>query len=69
MSTVSSSDIELMSFRPIFIVTQKVGYKSGNVTKLLACVRMYAAFLNVMRKEALKKMLLMLLHPLPRVRG
>jgi tubulin-specific chaperone D len=30
-----------LSFRIIFILTQKVGYKSGNVIKLLACVRMY----------------------------
>jgi Tubulin folding cofactor D C terminal len=27
-------------FRRIFILTQKVGYKSGNVMKLIACARM-----------------------------
>jgi hypothetical protein len=64
-------EASLMSFRPLFIVTQKVAYKSGNITKILACVRMYAAFLNVcgMEKETLKKMCSMLLHPLPRVGG
>jgi len=32
----------LISFRTLFILTQKVGFKSSNVMKLLACVRMYA---------------------------
>lgn len=29
------------SFRTIFVLAQKVGYKSGNIMKLLACVRLY----------------------------
>ena len=69
------------SFRTVFILSQKVGYKSGNVMKLLACVRMsvlnhrhdltgrYAALLSVesIGRDVLKKLLTMLLHPLPRV--
>jgi len=76
LSTLVNADT---SFRGVFILTQRVGYKSGNVMKLLACVRMYvplqwsdnryAALLSVenIRKEVLKKLLSMLLHPLPRV--
>ena len=36
----SRSSKLMNSFRTLFILTQKVGYKSGNVVKLLACVRM-----------------------------
>jgi hypothetical protein len=33
-----------LSFRTLFILAQKVGYKSGNIMKLLSCVRLYVYF-------------------------
>lgn len=61
-------------YRPLCLRIQKAGYKSGNVRKLEACVRVYGAVAGLESSsegvmEARKRLGALLLHPWPRVRS
>jgi len=47
---------------------QKSHYKTGNVRKLEAAVRMYGNLIQV-HPEALEKLTTMILHPFPKIRN
>lgn len=61
-------------YRSLFMTTQKAHYKSGNVRKIEAAVKVYGGFLDVFgkggndEKEVLRKLVSMLWHPFPAVR-
>ncbi|KAH8425353.1 tubulin-specific chaperone D [Aspergillus melleus] len=59
------------SFRKLFVLVQKAHFKTSNIARLEAAIRVYACLcrLEPLRTEALKKMTGMLLHPFPRVRS
>ncbi|PLB42066.1 tubulin folding cofactor D C terminal-domain-containing protein [Aspergillus candidus] len=59
------------SFRKLFVAVQKAHFKTANVARLEAAVKIYASLsrLEALRAEVLKKMTGMLLHPFPRVRN
>lgn len=59
----------LSSFRKLFVAVQKAHFKTANVARLEAAVKIYASLsrLEALRAEVLKKMTGMLLHPFPRV--
>ncbi|KAJ5719450.1 Tubulin-specific chaperone D C-terminal [Penicillium malachiteum] len=58
-------------FRKTFILVQKAHFRSANIIRLEAAVRVYAALseLKPLREDILKKLTAMLLHPFPRVRS
>lgn len=64
-----------INFRSLFITTQKAHFKSGNVRKLEAAVKLYSGLLNTFEesskdaKDVEKKLVSMLLHPFPAVRS
>lgn len=60
----------LTSWRNLFVVVQKSHYKSGNVQKLEAAVKLYTglAGANVVRDTVINKLCSMLLHSFPSVR-
>lgn len=49
-------------------MVQKSHYKTGNVRKLEAAVRMYGNLVQVY-PEALEKLTTMILHPFPKIRN
>ncbi|PHH79277.1 hypothetical protein CDD80_5272 [Ophiocordyceps camponoti-rufipedis] len=49
--------------------TQRAGYRSGNVRKLLACIRLYGGVAATGEAEARRRLGAMLAHPWPRVRS
>lgn len=59
------------SFRKVFILTQKAHFKSSNIARLEAAIKVYAplARLEQLRPDVLKKLSGMLLHPFPKVRA
>lgn len=59
----------LISWRNLFALVQKSHYKSGNVHKLEAAVKLYTglARANVVRDQVISKLFSMLLHPFPSV--
>ncbi|KAL5364108.1 tubulin folding cofactor D C terminal-domain-containing protein [Aspergillus floccosus] len=59
------------SFRRLFVLVQKAHFKSSNIARLEAAIRIYAPLsrLEPLRADVLKKMTAMLLHPFPRVRN
>lgn len=56
-------------FRKVFVLVQKAHFRSSNLARLEAAVRVYAALAGLvpLRADALKKMSVLLLHPFPRV--
>ncbi|OJJ50938.1 hypothetical protein ASPZODRAFT_155944 [Penicilliopsis zonata CBS 506.65] len=60
-----------ISFRKLFVLVQKAHFKSSNMPRLEAAVRMYAPLsrMGSLRGDVLKKLTSMLLHPFPRVRN
>lgn len=66
-------------YKALCLLVQKAGYKSGNVRKIEACVRVYGAVAALEEqtggkalegvKEAKKRLGALLLHPWPRVRS
>ena len=68
-----------MNLKSLCLQTQKAGYKTGNIRKLLACVKVYSgvAATNASLKapqesgilEARKRLGALMLHPWPRVRS
>ncbi|KAB8258947.1 tubulin folding cofactor D C terminal-domain-containing protein [Aspergillus pseudonomiae] len=59
------------SYRKLFVLVQKAHFKSSNIGRLEAAIKVYAPLsrLEQLRAEVLKKMTSMLLHPFPRVRN
>lgn len=57
------------SLRKLFVLVQKAHYKSSNIPRLEAAIRVYSALSRVpsTRMDALKKLTSMLLHPYPKV--
>ncbi|KAF4592456.1 beta-tubulin cofactor d [Ophiocordyceps camponoti-floridani] len=49
--------------------TQRAGYRSGNVRKLIACIRLYGGVAATGEAEARRRLGAMLAHPWPRVRS
>ncbi|KKK18297.1 hypothetical protein AOCH_005539 [Aspergillus ochraceoroseus] len=66
----SVPDITDPSLRKVFVLAQKVHFKSSNIARLEAAIRAYAPLsrLERLRIDVLKKLTGMLLHPFPRVR-
>lgn len=56
-------------FRNVFVIVQKAHFRSSNLARLEAAVKVYAALarLEPLRADALKKLSGLLLHPFPRV--
>ncbi|KAF5022270.1 hypothetical protein F66182_5709 [Fusarium sp. NRRL 66182] len=66
-----------VDFRNLCLQTQKAGYKTGNLRKLEACVKVYAGVASMMDQEgaeagiqeARKRLGALLYHPWPKVRS
>lgn len=56
-------------FRKLFVLVQKAHFRSSNIPRLEAAIKVYAALsrLDPLRMDSLKKLTGMLLHPFPRV--
>jgi len=56
-------------FRSVFVLVQKAHFRSSNIARLEAAIKVYAALarLDPLRNGALKKMTGFLIHPFPRV--
>lgn len=57
-----------LDWRAIYLLIQKSHYKTGNVRKLEAAVKLYGGLCGVY-PEAMTKLSSMLLHPFPKVRN
>ncbi|KAJ5782992.1 hypothetical protein N7457_004766 [Penicillium paradoxum] len=59
------------SFRKLFTLVQKAHFKSTNIARLEAAVKVYASLARIdsLRQGVLKKLTGLLLHPFPRVRS
>ncbi|RHZ73935.1 hypothetical protein CDV55_103407 [Aspergillus turcosus] len=59
------------SFRKLFVLVQKAHFKTTNMARLEAAIKVYAPLcrLEDLRADVLKKMVAMLLHPFPRIRS
>jgi len=57
----------LLRWRSLYLLVQKAHYKTGNVRKLEAAIKVYGGLLQVY-PEALEKLTSMLLHPFPKIR-
>ncbi|KGO69149.1 Tubulin-specific chaperone D, C-terminal [Penicillium expansum] len=59
------------SFRKLFTLVQKAHFRTANIARLEAAVKVYAALSRIdsLRNGVLKKMTGLLLHPFPRVRS
>lgn len=70
ISTSSSNIFLLSSFRKLFTLVQKAHFRTANIARLEAAVKVYAALSRIdsLRNGVLKKMTGLLLHPFPRVR-
>lgn len=55
-------------WRSLYLLVQKAHYKTGNVRKLEAAVKIYGGLIEVYQ-EALQKLTTMLLHPFPKIRN
>ncbi|KAJ5279427.1 hypothetical protein N7478_004799 [Penicillium angulare] len=58
-------------FRNVFTLVQKAHFRSSNIARLEAAVKLYAVLLEIepLREDILKKLTALLLHPYPRVRS
>ncbi len=59
------------AWRRLFTQVRKAHYKSGNVQKIEAAVKIYAGMMTVpsVREEVQEKLCSMLLHPYPKIRN
>ncbi|KAH8820117.1 tubulin folding cofactor D C terminal-domain-containing protein [Xylogone sp. PMI_703] len=58
-----------LNWQSFTLLVQKAHYKTGNVRKLEACIKMYGGLVEVYPEEALKRLTALLMHPFPRVRS
>ncbi|PGH14144.1 hypothetical protein AJ79_03262 [Helicocarpus griseus UAMH5409] len=65
----SSPDLNI-NYRKLFITVQKFHFKSANMSRMEAAIKVYALLwrMNVIRSDAMKKLTGMLLHPYPKIR-
>jgi hypothetical protein len=56
------------SWKSLYFLVQKAHYKTNNMKKLAACVKVYGGLLSVYPK-AMDKLTTLLLHPFPQVRN
>ncbi|ODH53102.1 hypothetical protein GX48_00637 [Paracoccidioides brasiliensis] len=65
----SSSDPNI-DYRKIFVCVQKFHFKSANVSRIEAAIKIYALLwrMGVFRNDSMKKLTGMLLHPYPMIR-
>lgn len=68
-SNKSRNTTDQPSLRRIFVLVQKAHFKSSNMARLEAAIKVYGPLARVaaLRMEVLKKITGMLLHPFPRV--
>lgn len=61
--------ILLNSYRRLFVLVQKMHFKTANVPRIEAAIRVYALLrrVNNIQSDVTKKMISMLLHPYPKV--
>lgn len=66
---ISSPEQQDPIFRQVFILVQKSHFRSSNISRIEAAVKVYAALsrLGPLRADSLKKLTGLLLHPFPRV--
>lgn len=57
-----------LNWRSLYLLVQKAHYKTGNIRKLEASIKMYGGLIEVY-PEALQKLSSMLLHPFPKIRN
>jgi tubulin-specific chaperone D len=62
------ADTNLLRWRSLYLLVQKAHYKTGNVRKLEAAIKVYGGLLQVY-PEAFEKLTSMLLHPFPKIRN
>ena len=55
-------------WRSLYLLVQKAHYKTGNIRKLEAAIKVYGGLLQVY-PEVLEKLTGMLLHPFPKIRN
>ncbi|OXV05400.1 hypothetical protein Egran_06832 [Elaphomyces granulatus] len=57
------------SLRRLFVLVQKAHYKSSNIPRLEAAIKVYASLSRIpsLRVESIKKLISMLLHPYPKL--
>lgn len=60
--------LTVVSWRDLYRLVQNAHYKTGNIRKLDASVRVYGGLIEVY-PEALDKLTKMLLHPIPTLRN
>ncbi|KAL4904876.1 hypothetical protein BDW74DRAFT_178448 [Aspergillus multicolor] len=67
----SAPGFQSPTLRKLFVLVQKAHFKSSNLARLEAAIRVYAPLsrLEQVRPDVLKKLTGMLLHPFPRVRA
>ncbi len=68
MSPWIEAEFHSLSWRSLYLLVQKAHYKTGNVRKLEAAIKVYGGLLQVY-PEALDKLTSMLLHPFPKIRN
>ncbi|KAJ5568528.1 hypothetical protein N7450_011014 [Penicillium hetheringtonii] len=68
---IASSEKQDPIFRKVFVIVQNSHFRSSNIARIEAAVKVYAALsrLESLRADALKKLTGLLLHPFPRVRS
>ena len=59
---------DFLRWRSVYLLVQKSHYKTGNVRKLEAAIKLYGSLVPVY-PEALQKLTSMLLHPFPKIRN
>ena len=66
---MASAQLFSCSLRRLLVLVQKAHYKSSNIPRLEAAVKVYASLSRIpsLRVECIKKLASMLLHPYPKV--
>jgi hypothetical protein len=62
------ADNNPLRWHAVYLLVQKAHYKTGNVRKLEAAIKVYGG-LSQVYPEALEKLTSMLLHPFPKIRN
>ncbi|KAH8705099.1 putative tubulin-specific chaperone D [Talaromyces proteolyticus] len=70
-SAQAANPLNHTTLRKLFVLVQKAHFKSSNIPRLEAAVKVYSALSHVqaLRKDVLKKLTSILLHPYPKIRA
>jgi tubulin-specific chaperone D len=68
MTPWDRTNTNILRWRSLYLLVQKAHYKTGNVRKLEASIKVYSGLLQVY-PETLNKLINMLLHPFPKIRN